>query len=101
MNATPQPPATIYPSALLQLLDRIDSHSPLKSPTALAVFRLYCLEQLTVTDVARRCRCSVGTVSNRLKLIRSISGLNPEHLACPGVPPRRPRGRPKQLKSSA
>ena len=61
----------------------------------LAVFRLCCVRQMTVAEVARSCRCSVGTVSNRLKLIRAITGLEPANLTYPGSPLRRSRGRPK------
>src|SRR2546422_6492239 len=59
------------PSALsnaLALLDRLDAASPPRPPTVLSVFRLYCVRQMTIAEVARSCRCSVGTVCNRLNL---------------------------------
>jgi len=61
-------------------LDALDCGSRRKLPTLLTVFRLYCIEELTVAQIARKCRCSVGTVSNRLKLLQAATGTNPERL---------------------
>ena len=63
--------ASQYPSlttclGALELLNLLDSASNLNPPTLLTVFRLYCGERLSVSQVARRCRCSVGTISSRL-----------------------------------
>jgi DNA-directed RNA polymerase specialized sigma24 family protein len=63
--------------AAFQILDRLDSIRITRSPTVLTVFRLYCLQRMTVSQVARRCRCSVGTVSNRLRLMQSKIGVHP------------------------
>ncbi len=63
--------------AAFQILDRLDSIRITRSPTVLTVFRLYCLQRMTVSQVARRCRCSVGTVSNRLRLMQSRIGIHP------------------------
>jgi len=63
--------------AAFQILDRLDTIHVAKSPTILTVFRLYCVQRMTVSQVARRCRCSVGTVSNRLRLMQSKIGLHP------------------------
>ena len=83
MNA---PPTTFRPltsevvRTAFSLLDRLDSQSPLKPPSLLRVFRLYCVQEMTVAQVARACRCSVGTVCNRLKLLHSKTGANPRRL---------------------
>jgi len=63
--------------AAFQILDRFDSIHVTKPPTVLTIFRLYCVQRMTVTQVARRCRCSVGTVCNRLRLIQSKIGIHP------------------------
>ena len=63
-----------------ELFDRLDFHSSRKNPTLLTVFRLYCLQQLTVTQIARKCRCSLSTVSDRLKLIEQRTGAPPKTL---------------------
>ena len=65
------------------LLQQLDSEGPAKPPGVLTVFRLYCLENLTAAQVARKCRCSKTTVVDRLNLIRAKTGMSPESLrAC-------------------
>ena len=61
-------------------LDALDCGSRRKLPTLLTIFRLYCIEELTVAQIARKCRCSKGTVSNRLKLLHATTGVEPERL---------------------
>ncbi len=51
-----------------------------KSPTLYTVFQLYCIEELTIPQTARKCRCSLGTVANRLNLLRARTGVAPERL---------------------
>ena len=63
-----------------ELFDRLDFPSRRKNPPLLTVFRLYCLQQMTVTQVARKCRCSLSTVSDRLKLIEQRTGAPPKTL---------------------
>ena len=53
-----------------------------KPPSALAVFRLYCMEGLSANKVARRLRCSKPTVLRRLKLIEKRVGVGVEKLRC-------------------
>ena len=94
-----RPTFNLQPSTLrdaLLLLDRLDSSSPPRPPTVLAVFRLYCVQQMTIAEVARACRCSVGTICNRLKLLRAKTGLNLEKLGCSDGTARPTRGRPKR-----
>ncbi len=51
-----------------------------KSPSLYTVFDLYCIKELTIPQIARKCRCSIGTVANRLKLLRGKTGVAPERL---------------------
>jgi len=62
------------------LAKALETESPLDQPTALAVFHAYCQEGLRVTEIARRFRCSRGTVMNRLKLIAQRTGMEPDRL---------------------
>ena len=61
--------------ALVKALD-----ADCKPPLPLTIFRLYCIDNLTMDQVMRRCKCSKGTVVNRLDFIRAKTGLNVEHL---------------------
>jgi hypothetical protein len=63
--------------AAFQILNQLDSIHIARPPTILTIFRLYCVQRMTVSQVARRCRCSVGTVSNRLRLMQSKIGVHP------------------------
>ena len=65
---------------VFEVLNRLDSDSRRKPPSLLTVFRLYCVRQLTVVQIAHKCRSSVGTVSNRLKLLHAKTGTHPAHL---------------------
>src|SRR5436190_10868231 len=51
-----------------------------KGPSLYAVFDLYCLRELTIPQVAAKCRCSIGTVANRLKLLELRLGERAEEL---------------------
>jgi len=62
------------------LLQQLDSESPSKPPSVLTVFRLYCVDNLTASQVARKCACSKTTVVDRLNLIRAKTGMPPERL---------------------
>jgi hypothetical protein len=63
--------------ALVKALDQENRGRP---PTALAVFSLYCLDGLNVSQLARKARCSRGTILNRLRWIRRRTGLEPDRL---------------------
>jgi len=65
---------------VFQVLDRLDGPSRRKHPAILTVFRLYCMKQMSVVEIARKCRCSVGTVSHRLKLVYQKTGSAPARL---------------------
>ncbi len=62
------------------LVEQLDSEQPLKAPTVLTVFRLYCMEEKSAAEVARRCKTSKATVIRRLELIRARTGLNPRDI---------------------
>src|SRR5712691_6023722 len=65
---------------LFQLLNHLDAPSRRKHPATLTVLRLYCMQNLSVRQIALKCHCSVGTVSNRLKIIKQQTGSNPARL---------------------
>jgi hypothetical protein len=60
------------------LVQKLDTESPMKPPTLLTVFRLYCMEEMTAGRIARKCACSKGTIIGRLALIRQKTGVDPE-----------------------
>ena len=62
---------------LFQLLNHLDAPSRRKHPATLTVLRLYCMQNLSVRQIARECHCSIGTVSHRLKLIKQQTGSDP------------------------
>ena len=80
MNPIPLNETLATRPAAFQVLDRLDSIRVTKPPTVLTVFRLYCGQRMTVSQVARHGRCSVGTVSNRLRLIQNGIGIHPSAL---------------------
>jgi hypothetical protein len=63
-----------------RLIEQLDSEQVTKPPTVLAVFRLYCVKEMTAEQVARKCGCAKGTVINRLKLIREKTKMEPDEL---------------------
>jgi hypothetical protein len=54
--------------------------SRMKTPTLYAVFELYCIQEKTIPEVARKCGCSIGTVANRLRLLEAKTGVSAEGL---------------------
>jgi hypothetical protein len=77
---TPQPQQFDEDSArrAFALVEQLDSRG--KPPSALTVFRLYCVQEMSIPQIARKCRCSVGTVGNRLAHIRRKTGVAPQAL---------------------
>jgi len=61
------------------LVEQLDS-APLKPPSVLTVFRLYCLQNMSAAQVARQCACSKTSVMRRLELIREKTGAAPAAL---------------------
>lgn len=62
------------------LVLNLDTETLLRPPTLLAVFRLYCIEELSASQIARKFGCSKPTVLRRLGLIRARTGLDPRQL---------------------
>ncbi len=62
------------------LAKALDAQFALRPPTPMEVFAGYCLETLNISELARRHRCSRGTILNRLALIRRRTGMDPESL---------------------
>jgi len=78
-EAEPEPQTTeeVARSAFA-LLHKLDVDAPLKAPSVLTVFRLYCKDGHSADEVARRCRCAKGTVMARLRFIEQRTGVKAE-----------------------
>ena len=59
------------------LVKALDVPKRIKQPSPGAVFSFYCIDGMSVAEIARKCRCSRGTVLNRLELIRRKTGADP------------------------
>ncbi len=59
------------------LVKALDARRIIKRPSPGTVFSYYCIEGLSVAEVARKCRCSRGTIRNRLEFIRQKTGADP------------------------
>ena len=75
---TPQPKETDlsvaeHAFALIKALD-----PACKPPLPLTIFRHYCIDNLSMNEIALRCLCSKGTVLNRIDLIREKTGIDLE-----------------------
>lgn len=64
--------------AAFALLQKLELDAPLKAPSVLRVFRLYCVDGLSADQVARKCRCAKGTVMSRLRFIETVTKTKPE-----------------------
>lgn len=62
------------------LLERLDASRPCAPPSLLLIFRLFCLEELSASRIARQLGCSKPTVARRLAEIHSRIGVNPREL---------------------
>jgi hypothetical protein len=62
------------------LVEQLDSERPLKAPTVLTVFRLYCIEEMSAAQIARRTHCSKATIIRRLEMIQARTGVDPQNL---------------------
>ena len=59
------------------LLQKLELDAPLKAPSVLTVFRLYCVDGYSADRVARKCRCAKGTVMSRLRFIEAVTHTEP------------------------
>lgn len=80
MPESQEPVAEDVARRAFQLIEQLDSEQVIKPPSVVAVFRLYCMQELTAERVARKCGCAKGTVINRLKMIREKTGMDPDEL---------------------
>jgi hypothetical protein len=62
------------------LVRALESELNLRKAPILTVFRLYCMENLPVTAIARKCCCSAPIIYRRLKAIRARLGCDPASL---------------------
>src|SRR5207237_1917163 len=60
-------------SRRLFALIQLDDDSTL-NPSVMTVFRLYCIHEKGIPEIAHDCKCSVGTIASRLKIIRAKTG---------------------------
>ena len=59
------------------LVKALDANKSMKLPSPAAVFSFYCMQGLSITDMARKLHCSRGTILNRLDFIRKKTGIEP------------------------
>ena len=77
---TPQPKDSLAEDTTRKafaLVKALDSRRRIKRPSPGTVFSFYCIDGLSVTDIARKCHCSRGTILNRLEFIRQKTGADP------------------------
>lgn len=80
---TPEPPEALEEGAARQafaLVKALDAAQPARKASLYTVFRLYCVEGLTVEQVARQCRCARSLVFLRLRALRQKLGGDPRRL---------------------
>ena len=79
---TPQPSESDeeIASRAFALVQQLDSEGTRKSPSVLTVFRMYCIDGLGITTIARKCRATRVTIRTRLKLIEAKTGMNIDQL---------------------
>jgi hypothetical protein len=78
----PQPKDIDSDSAarIFAVVTKLDTDKPLKPPSLLTVFRLYCVEELSSDQIARRCGTTKTTVLRRLALLQSRLAVHPRQL---------------------
>jgi hypothetical protein len=62
------------------LVRKLDEEEGARKPSLLTVLRLYCVDNLSVRQIARKSGCSIGTVMNRLQTLAQKIGVRPETL---------------------
>lgn len=79
-SLAPKPPDEELARRAFLALQNEDGSVRRKPPSLYMVFELYCVKELTIPQIARKCGCAIGTVANRLKLLRNKTGVAPERL---------------------
>lgn len=59
---------------VFQIVEKLDTDRPMKAPTLLTVFRLYCMQCMPANQIVRKIHCSKGTVINRMEMLRERVG---------------------------
>ena len=80
---TPEPREPLEEQSARQafaLVRALDATQPVRKASLYTVFRLYCVEGLTVEQVARKCRCARSLVFVRLGALRRKLGTEPGRL---------------------
>jgi len=62
------------------LVQALESELSLRKAPILTVFRLYCVENLSIAGIARKCGCSLPIIYDRIKVIRDRLGCDPASL---------------------
>ena len=59
----------------LALIKKLDAGSRLKKPSLVTVFHLYCVNEMSATQIARKCGCSKTAVVERLQILSQKIGM--------------------------
>jgi predicted DNA-binding protein YlxM (UPF0122 family) len=73
------PPEDVARNALA-LAKELDTTRRMKNPTLLTVFRLYCIDEMSASQIARECACSKTAILKRLKILAQRIGMPPQRL---------------------
>ncbi len=79
-NAEPEAMEQETAQQAFALVRQLDQEQPLRPPSVLTTFRLYCMEELSTGAIARKFGCSRATVVARLKTIKDRIGADPSSL---------------------
>jgi hypothetical protein len=59
----------------LALIKKLDAESRLKKPSLVTVFHLYCVNEMSATQIAKKCGCSKTAVVERLQILSQKIGM--------------------------
>lgn len=62
--------------AAYAMVIKLDTEKPMKPPTLLKVFNLYCVQGMSSNKIAHACKCSKGTVINRIRALQEALKTN-------------------------
>ena len=79
-NPQPKDMDTDLAVRVFALVEKLDTDKPLKHPSLLTVFRLYCIDELSSGQIAHKCETTKTTVVRRLALLQSRIGRHPREL---------------------
>ena len=80
---TPQPKESLGEDTTRKafaLVKALDANQSMRLPSPATVFSLYCMQGLSVIEMARKCHCCRGTILNRLAFIHKKTGIDPLQL---------------------